>query len=251
MAELTTFGFRPGNSVLYRLDARIKFILMALFSLVSLNAGFRGLFIFSALLLGVFFICRLPLISFVKETRYFLILLFFIFIARALTTPGTLVIQFGFIGLSLEGLIEGVLVCWRLTAVVLWGLLFIATSRPAEIRAAVQWFLSPFSFFPAKRAATMIGLVMRFVPVIFDQLKETSEALRARAIENRKNPVYRMKKLALPLGRRTFSHADQLVDAMTARCYNEDRTGPQLSFGPVDFIALAGAVPISLLILLL
>jgi biotin transport system permease protein len=70
----------------------------------------------------------------------------------------------------------------------------------------------------------MIGLIMRFVPVILDQAKETSKAQRVRGVENRKNPVYRLIKLAIPLIRRTFESADKLAVAMEARCYSENRT---------------------------
>jgi energy-coupling factor transporter transmembrane protein EcfT len=121
--------------------------------------------------------------------------------------------------------------------VVLVGLLFVSTTRPSQIKAAVEWFLTPIPFASGKQLATMLGLVMRFVPVILNQARETADAQRARCVENRKNPIYRIKKMGFPLLRRTFENADRLIFAMEARCYNENRTDPDLCFRPKDWFA--------------
>jgi energy-coupling factor transporter transmembrane protein EcfT len=57
-------------------------------------------------------------------------------------------------------------------------------------------------------------------------------------VENRKNPVYRLIRLGIPLIRRTFERADKLAVAMEARCYNENRTDPELSATRIDWMAL-------------
>ncbi|PQP33481.1 energy-coupling factor transporter transmembrane protein EcfT, partial [Desulfobacteraceae bacterium SEEP-SAG9] len=82
---------------------------------------------------------------------------------------------------------------------------------------------------PAKKVAVMMSLMMRFVPVIFNQAKETLDAQRARGVENRKNPVYRLTKFTVPLIRRTFENAEKLAVAMEARCYSDRRTDPELA----------------------
>jgi len=66
-------------------------------------------------------------------------------------------------------------------------------------------------------------------------------AQRARAVENRKNPIYRLTKFVIPFIRRTFESADRLALAMEARGYTENRTQPQFSIRIRDWIALAGA----------
>lgn len=83
-----------------------------------------------------------------------------------------------------------------------------------------------------------MGLILRFVPVILDQARETAEAQKARAVENRKNPVYRLTKFSFPLIRRTFERADDLVAAMEARAFTEHRTDPELTADKRDWVAL-------------
>jgi energy-coupling factor transporter transmembrane protein EcfT len=84
----------------------------------------------------------------------------------------------------------------------------------------------------------MMGLILRFVPVILDQARETAEAQKARAVENRKNPVYRLTKFGFPLIRRTFERADDLVVAMEARAFSEYRTDPELNADQRDWVCL-------------
>ena len=50
----------------------------------------------------------------IKEIRYFFLVLLFILAARALATPGAPVVQFGVISVTRDGLVDGMMVCWRL-----------------------------------------------------------------------------------------------------------------------------------------
>ena len=232
---MTGFSFRAGKSIFHGLDARVKLVCVFLLSLVSVRTDFSALAIFSLVVIFSFLNTKMPFKLVRKELRGFLFLLFFVFLARSIFAPGTPVFNAGFFSVTREGLMDGALVCWRLLLIVLLGLLFISTTRPSEIRAAVVWFLHPVPFIPAKRVGTMVSLIVRFIPVIFNQAKETIDAQRARGIENRKNPVYRLTRLAVPLVRRTFENADKLALAMTARCFTENRTGYTLSSRKSDW----------------
>ena len=251
MAELTSFSYRSGRSFLYCLDARFKLLFLVLISLTSLKAGLWAMLFLSGGLLWMLPGARLSLLPVFRELRYFLFLLVIVFAARGLATPGDAVFTFKLMTITRQGLFDGLLVCWRLLLVVLLGLVLTATTRPAEIRAAVEWILKPIPGMPAKRIGTMMGLIMRFIPVILNQAKETAEAQRARGIENRKNPVYRLTKLGIPLIRRTFENADRLIVAMESRCYSENRTGPELISTRRDWAALFVIIALSFLMLFL
>ena len=238
MAELTSLGFRPGTSLLHRLDVRFKLFFLILISLISLSGDFIRLGIFTCLLAALVFDSRLPLKSGLKGFRFFLFLLLLILLARMVTTPGNAILEIKSYSVTRQGILSGVLICWRLTIIVLLGFAFVFTTRSFEIKAAVEWVLKPLAFIPGKRIATMMGLTTRFVPVILNQANETAEAQRARCVENRKNPVYRLIRLGIPLIRRTFERADKLAVAMEARCYTDNRTDPELSATRIDWIAL-------------
>jgi len=238
MAELTAFSFQPGTSLLHKLDVRFKLLFLILISLVSLGGGFTGLGVLTGLVTALIIHSRLPLKSSFKEFRFFLIFLLLIMVARMLTTPGTAIIEINSLAITRPGLMSGVLICWRLVIIAFVGFLFVFTTPSSEIKAAVEWFLKPAAFIPGKRIATMMGLIARFIPVILNQAKETAEAQRARCVENRRNPLYRIVRLGVPLIRRTFEQADRLIVAMEARCYSENRTDPDLSATRTDWFAL-------------
>ena len=238
MAELTSFSFHPGASVLHKLDARFKILFLILISFSSLGGGFIGLGLLSAMLTALIIHSRPPLKSGVKEFRFFIVLLFLILMARMLTTPGAVLIEISKIAITRQGMFSGLLICWRLFIVAMFGFLFMFSTPFGQIKAAVEWFLKPFGFIPAKHIATMMGLIVRFIPVILNQARETAEAQRARCLENRKNPLYRITRLSIPLIRRTFEQADRLIVAMEARCYSENRSDPTLTANRTDWIAL-------------
>jgi energy-coupling factor transporter transmembrane protein EcfT len=149
---------------------------------------------------------------------------------------------------SREGLLDGAVLVTRMLVVVFLAAVLIATTRPAEIKAAVEWFLKPFPGIPAARIGTMLGLLLRFMPLIFLQAAKTRDAQRSRAIENRKNPFYRLTRFTLPFMRCAFESADRLALAMEARGYRDQRTPPRLSAGRGDWAVLALAMGASLLL---
>jgi len=242
VAEVSALSFRPGSSVLHRLDVRFKTVFVILISLATLKAGIPGLFILTSVLSIGLIHAGLHLKSALRSLRYVFFFLVFVFMARSLSVSGSPVIEFKFITVTREGIFDGVLVCWRWVVVIMTGLSLILTTRPSEIRAAVEWALNPVPLIPGKRMATMMGLIVRFVPVIFEQAGETLAAQRARCVENRKNPVYRLKMFGIPLMRRIFERADKLALAMEARCYSENRASPRLSSDVWDWLALFGVV---------
>jgi energy-coupling factor transporter transmembrane protein EcfT len=67
----------------------------------------------------------------------------------------------------------------------------------------------------------MVGLTARFFGLIMSSVREISLAQRARLVQMRRNPLYRMVALVLPLLRRSFEQADEIAMAMEARCYDE------------------------------
>jgi energy-coupling factor transporter transmembrane protein EcfT len=229
MAELTSIGFRTGTSVLHRLDPRTKQILLMVFGLAALFGDERFLLLASALVALLLRKAGLRVSVIVRETRYFLYLLIFVFAVRAISFTD----QF-YPVISPEGLSEALFFCWRLLLIVLMGLLLVSTTRTSDIRAAIIWFLKPLPLVDEKMAATMVGLLVRFLPLILFQAREIDEGMRARGIERRRNPLVRPVRFSVALFRRVFVRADELVETMQARCYSEQRTLPQLRFSAAD-----------------
>ena len=240
MAQLNTFGYRPGRSVLHGLDVRFKFGVLLMLMLTAMNRGVLPLAVMSLISAAAARRIGFSLRGILTELRYFLLLLGLVFAARAFTTSGTSLSDVSWLPVSREGMQDGAMIVWRLFLVVSFGLLFVATTRAVAIKAAVVWFLRPFPQVPAQRIGTMLGLVLRFVPLVFLQAGATLDAQRARGVESRRNPFYRLTCFAIPFLRRLFLSADRFTEAMEARCYTETRTDPVLLARPRDWWVLTG-----------
>jgi energy-coupling factor transporter transmembrane protein EcfT len=221
MTELTTFSYRPGATLLHGFETRFKLILVVLVSLSIVHADFPALSAITALFFLLSLYIRLSIAGTAKALRYFLFLITLVFLARLLSTSGEPLFSFYFFTITKKGIYEATMVCWRLLLVVYLGVLFISTTRTSRIKHAVEWFLSPIPIIPEKRIATMMGLIVRFIPVIFHKTHEVSEAQKARCSQNIRNPFIRLKRLAFPMVKSVFKDAENVATAMAARCYSE------------------------------
>ena len=232
--------------MMHRLDPRTKQLLLLGLSALILKGGLTFLTLTSMLLI---FFCRtagLRMHRLFFEIRYFLFFLLFVFMARTIS----------FTDRWLPAILSGgetaaaLMICWRLLLVLLMGLLLMATTRISGIRAALIWLLKPLPFVDERAAATMVGLVVRLLPLILFQAAEIGDAQSARGIQQRKNPLRRLVKFTTALFRRVFLRADELVDGMQARCYNAHRTLPALAFARRDALAALIGVLLTLTVFL-
>ncbi|MBU3917967.1 energy-coupling factor transporter transmembrane protein EcfT [bacterium] len=242
MAELAVFNYSPGCSFLHHLDIRFKLIILAFINFICMNSGFLNLLCLNLMLILLVIHSKLPLLSALKDMKFFLLLLLFVFVSRALSTPGESLLTVGIFSVSKQGILGGLLICWQLAVIVMAGLVFIFTSRMFEIKAGIEWFLKPIPGIPEKRVGIMLSLMIRFLPMILEEAKETSDAQRSRGIENRKNPVARLVLFTVPFTRRVFETADRLAIAMEARCYSEDRTDPEITATRKDWLFFSFSV---------
>ena len=246
MAHLTPFTYRQGKSILHRLDVRCKFFIICLVSMSMLSAHLPACFFYFLMLLFFFKKAGLNIFATLSGIKYFILLLFLVFTARAFTVEGDIILSFYDISITKQGVGEGFIVAFKFLLVMLTGLLFSSTTQPSLVKAAVQWFLSPVPFVPEKRVAVMISLSLGFMPIIARQAKEISDAQKARCADLQKNPVKKIIRLVLPLLKKTFLSADSLVLAMESRCYNDDRTDPEFSPSGKEIYFLVGSFVVSL-----
>ena len=235
-------SFRSGNSPLHRLDIRCKLISICMVSIAVSQSGWPGLLAINLALSYFLISSKIKIFSMLRELRLFFVLLSFIFGVRMLVTPGAAILTVASpeiliptvesfqvkIIITQEGLIEGGMVCWRFLTIMVLGILFTVTTRPTALKSAVTWLLKPIPIIPEKRAGMMVSLFIRFFPLILKKAGEVSDAQKARCGHLQRNPVKRTLRMGFPVLSRVFRSADILADAMTARCYSENRTDSPL-----------------------
>lgn len=233
------------------MDCRIKLICMFLVSIsISFTSNKYALTFLSVMLLLTLFIAKLPILTLLRELKYFIYLIAIVFCIRSFTIPGTRIEGFPIHGVTAEGVVSGLLFGWQLVLIIIACLILTATTTLVSLRDAIEWFLNPIPFIPAARVAIMVNLTFVLIPLIFDQACEMSNAQKARCINGRKNPVERIKFIVIPLLVQTFRRADEMALAMEARGFTEDRTKAVFKTNANDWLILAFLLLVSAIILL-
>lgn len=124
---------------------------------------------------------------------------------------------------SREGLIQALLINWRIGLVFIFTRIFTAVTLPSEQGIGIAYFFTPFYRFTPKVAdfALLITLTLRFIPLL---IEEASLLYKARLAKGCLPPsrIKRLLELAsflVPLLLLTLRRAEELADNLIARGY--------------------------------
>jgi energy-coupling factor transporter transmembrane protein EcfT len=226
------------------IDARVKLLFVAVVTMAAARTETQGLALASMAVIGVVIRARADQPDLYRGLLPppFFLLLMAIVTAHAFFTPGEPLVAGWGMAITREGLTAGGMTCWRLVLILVAGTVVAAATPPDQIRAAFYWILQPVLPKRASRVATLLVLMLRFMVTLRSRVGVVALAQKARGVERRKNPFYRMRIFALPLLVAGLAAADRLALAMAARCYTDDRTGPAIAFGRRDTAATAAVL---------
>mgnify|MGYP001120032352 CR=1 FL=1 len=258
LRDVTLGQFVPGDSVLHRLDARVKLVcglvLAAALFATGAWAGYGLLAAYVGLATGA---ARLPAGAFARGLRPVLWLVALSVTFHALLTPGTPVVDFGPLAVTVEGLDAAGRLAVRLVLLVMGVQLVMMTTSPVALTDALEWLLTPGRRLglPAHELAMMVTIALRFVPALVEELDRIIKAQKARGAElERGGPISRARALVpilVPLFIGAFRRADALALALESRCYRGSlgRTRWRASrWAARDWTALAGSLVVMVLV---
>ena len=234
LKDITMGQYYPVDSLIHCLDPRMKIILTVLFIVgVFLVHGLIGY----ALVLGfVYLAARLSNIPFkmlakgVKALRFILILTFLLNLF--FSTGTTMLVEWGFLKISLEGLNQAIHYSLRLVFLVMGTSLMTLTTSPIALSDGIELLLSPLKkiHFPAHELAMMMSIALRFIPTLMEEADKIMKAQMARGADFESGNLLARAKamvpLLVPLFVSAFRRAGDLAMAMESRCYHggENRT---------------------------
>lgn len=234
-ADITFGQYCEGNSVLHRLDPRMK-IVMAIFCIVAIFlAKSAGAFI--VLLVSAFALVGLTRLSPVLILRGMRPLIFVITLTAFLNifwiTGDVPLIEIGFVKIYPEGIINAVLIIVRiLLLVVVTSVLLTYTTTPLALTDGLEQLLSPLRrlHVPVHEFSMMMTIALRFIPTLIDETQKIMNAQKARGANFSTGSLIERAKalipILIPLFVSAFRRADELATAMECRCYvgGEGRT---------------------------
>jgi len=249
MAGGITIGqYIPGDSVLHRLDPRIKIIsLLVTATAVMAAAGWVGFVPVVVLSLGAIIISGFSARSLFSGLRAFWLILLTTLLIQLFLTPGEILWALGPLKITQEGLTNSVQLFLRLALLIILASLLTQTTTPVTLTAGMESLLAPLTRFgvPAHELALMMNIAMSFVPTLQREAELLMKAHRARGAGLAGGPagwIKNMLPVLVPLFASALRRAEELAVAMEARCYRGgiSRTGGRLRRpGWADYITLA------------
>lgn len=260
LKDITIGQYFPGKSIIHRLDARIKIILIFVFIIslfvVSNMYGYAASAVFMILALGL---SRVPVKYIFKGLRPLLVILLLTIFINMFMIKGEVLYTLGPLEVTREGIRQAVRMGSRLILLVTGASLLTLTTSPIALTDGIEKLLAPMRRFgvPAHELAMMMTIALRFIPTLLDEADRIMKAQMARGADFESgNLVKRAKNLIpllVPLFISAFRRADELALAMESRCYRggENRTRMKvLVVQKRDYMALAvGAIMVLVIIM--
>lgn len=228
-----TFGkYIPGNSIIHRLDPRLKICAVFIFLIsVFFDAGFIGYGILAIYVLLCSLVSKIKLSHILKAIKPMVFMMLFLMIFNIfLMKTGDVIIKIGSISIYSGALLQTAYIFIRLVLIITLTTLMTSTTKPLELTLAIESLLNPLKrfHFPVHELAMMISIALRFIPDLLDEAKRIMKAQTSRGADfNEGSFMEKIKSiisLIIPLFISAFQRAEELANAMESRNYNPEAT---------------------------
>jgi len=230
--DITIGQYVDGNSIIHRLDARIKIILsiayIVILFLVETPLSYLAFTLFTV---AVIALSKVPLKYILKGIRPMLYILIFTGLINLFMTQGNTVLLGPWHGIkiTMEGVVVAVRMALRLVFLVIGTSLLTLTTTPLMLTDGIEKLLKPFEIIkvPSHEIAMMMTIAIRFIPTLSEETEKIMKAQMARGADFETGNILRRAKamvpILVPLFISAFKRADDLAVAMDSRCYNSGR----------------------------
>lgn len=257
LKNITLGQYYPGNSVIHRLDPRMKILLaLALIVIVFLIDslwGFAALAVFLGVVIALAQVGAGSVIRSIKPLLFIIVFTFVLNLFFYSEPRSTVLVQWGQVKITEEGIFKAILIVLRLAFLIFSTSLLTLTTSPMQLTDGMESLMKPLTkiHFPVHEMAMMMSIALRFIPTLAEETDRIMKAQTARGAEFDTGNVLKrarnMIPLLVPLFISAFKRADELALAMESRCYHggEGRTKMKvLRLAGFDWGALAvtGAV---------
>ena len=233
MASITIGQYYQTDSLIHRLDPRVKLIgtIVYIISLFIVNS-WAG-YLFAALAIAwVVRTSHVPFRYIMRGLKAIIMILMITVIFNLFLTDGTPLITIWKLTITYEGVAFASKMAVRLIFLIIGSSLMTLTTTPNQLTDALEDVLGPLKKInvPVHEIAMMMSIALRFIPILMEETDKIMKAQMARGAEfdskNLMKKVQALIPLLVPLFISAFRRANDLAMAMEARCYHggEGRT---------------------------
>lgn len=228
-------GYVPLDSPVHRFDAAAKIGVLTAFAVgLFLVQTDLGLAVFAFAVVLAVLASRVPASAALRGIRAVALIMTFTVVLNALVwEPATVTLaRLGPLAIDPEGLHRGVFFAVRIVILVVGTTLLTLTTSPIEVAGGLERALGVLKRVrvPVADLAMTLTIALRFIPTTAEEAERISTAQAARGARfDEGGPIARARAyvpVLVPLFFNLFRRADQLAEAMEARCYRgaEGRT---------------------------
>lgn len=233
LRDITIGQYYQTESVIHSLDPRVK-LMGTLVFLVSLFIG-QSVWMYLAVtvfMLAVIKMSKVPLKFIVKGLKAVLVLVIISAAFNLFLTDGEVVVRLWKLTITREGIILAVFMVIRLMYLIMGSSVMTLTTTPNNLTDGLEkglGFLKVFKV-PVHEIAMMMSIALRFIPILIEETDKIMKAQMARGADFENGSLMKRAKamipILVPLFVSAFRRANDLANAMEARCYHgsEGRT---------------------------
>ena len=246
LREITLGQYYPADSVIHRLDPRVKLFGTVVFIISLFLYQNIGTYLAATLfLVSVIKISKVPVKFMIKGLKAILILLLITVAFNLFLTPGEPLFQIWKLTVTREGLRLAGFMAIRLTYLIIGSSILTLTTTPNNLTDGMEKALSPLNkiHIPVHEISMMMSIALRFIPILLEETDKIMKAQMARGADFESGGLVKKAKslvpLLVPLFISAFRRANDLAMAMEARGYRggEGRTKMKpLIYKKADYI---------------
>ena len=232
--DITIGQYYAADSVIHRLDPRVK-VMGTLAYIISLFCvdSFGGYVIAVLFFAAAVSLSKVPFKYIIRGLKPILFMLVFTAALNIFWTSGqNVLVQFGIIKITQEGVEKAVFMSFRFIMLIIGSSLMTLTTTPNQLTDAIEKLLHPLNKIkvPVHEIAMMMSIALRFIPILVEETDKIMKAQKARGADFESGNIFHRLKsmipILIPLFVSASRRANDLALAMDARCYHggEGRT---------------------------
>ena len=224
--DITLGQYYPGSSWVHRLDPRTKIIATLVYvAAIFVVPDFIGFAIAFLALAAVIVISGVPLKFLLRGLKPVFFIIALTFILNLFMIPGDVLVKWGFLTITEQGLHTAVFMGIRLVLLIIGASMLTLTTKPINLTDGIESLLKPFEKvgLPAHDLAMMMTIALRFIPTLLEETDKIMKAQQARGADFETGNIIRramsLIPILVPLFISAFRIAQDLAMAMESRCY--------------------------------
>ncbi len=232
MRDVSFGQYYPAQSFVHKCDPRTKLLfLIAYIVAIFLAKNFYALGGCALVFFVIAAFSGVPFKSLLRSVKGVLFLLFFTAVLNLFFYSGETVLwSWKFITITKEAIFFTLFLAVRLFLLVLSSAVLTLTTTPVALTDGIESLLKPLKYirFPVHELALIMSIALRFIPILTDETGRIMNAQKARGADFETGGLIKRIKaivpILIPLLISAFRRADELGDAMDARCYSGSKT---------------------------